>query len=89
MRVGFQYVAQSRAMRSVLLRVSLFFMQSTAVFALLPLVAKRMPGGGAWTYTVLLASLGVGAVAAAFFLPRLLVPVVDWVREGYRLDRTT
>jgi MFS family permease len=73
MRVGFQYVAQSRAMRSVLLRVSLFFMQSTAVFALLPLVAKRMPGGGAWTYTVLLASLGIGAVAAAFFLPRLRV----------------
>jgi MFS family permease len=73
MRVGFQYVSQSRAMRSVLLRVSLFFMQSTAVFALLPLVAKRMPGGGAWTYTVLLASLGIGAVAAAFFLPRLRV----------------
>lgn len=75
MRVGFQYVAQSRAMRSVLVHISLFFLQSTAVFALLPLVAKRMPGGGAWTYTVLLASLGIGAVAAAFFLPRLRVLV--------------
>jgi MFS family permease len=73
MRVGFQYVAQSHAMRSVLLRIAIFFLQSTAVFALLPLVAKRMPGGGAWTYTVLLASLGIGAVATAFSLPRLRV----------------
>ena len=71
MRVGFQYVAQSRAMRSVLVRIAVFFLQTTAVFALLPLVAKRMPGGGAGTYTVLLASLGVGAVAVAFLLPRL------------------
>ena len=73
MRVGFQYVAQSRSMRSVLIRVAIFFLQSTTVFALLPLVAKRLPGGGAWTYTLLLASLGVGAVSAAFFLPRLRV----------------
>ncbi|HQR21302.1 MAG TPA: MFS transporter [Burkholderiaceae bacterium] len=73
MRVGFQYVAQSRAMRSVLLRVACFFLQTTTVFALLPLVARRLPGGGAWTYTILLASLGIGAVAAAFFLPRLRV----------------
>ena len=55
-RVGFQYVAQSRQMRSVLLRVAIFFPQSTALLALLPLVAKRMPDGGAWVYTLLLAS---------------------------------
>ena len=73
MRVGFQYVAQSLLMRSVLLRIAIFFLQSTALLALLPLVAKRMPGGNAWTYTFLLASLGLGAIAAAFFLPRLRV----------------
>jgi MFS family permease/quinol monooxygenase YgiN len=73
MRVGFQYVAQSRPMRSVLLRVAIFFLQSTALFALLPLVAKQMPGGGAWVYTLLLASLGLGAIGAAFWLPRLRV----------------
>lgn len=71
MRVGFQYVAQSRAIKSVLLRVAIFFLQSTALFALLPLVAKHMPDGGAWVYTSLLASLGIGAVAVAFWLPRL------------------
>jgi hypothetical protein len=32
-----------------------------------------MPGGGAWVYTVLLASLGVGAVTAALWLPRMRV----------------
>ena len=73
MRVGFQYIVQSRLMRTVLLRIAIFFLQSTALLALLPLVAKRMPGGGAWTYTFLLASLGVGAIATAFFLPRLRV----------------
>jgi MFS family permease len=72
-RVGFQYVAQSQVMRAVLARVAIFFLQSTPLLALLPLVARGLPGGGAWTYTVLLASMGVGAVAAAFFLPRLRV----------------
>ncbi|HTT11989.1 MAG TPA: MFS transporter [Burkholderiaceae bacterium] len=71
MRVGFQYVAQSRSIRSVLVRVAVFFLQSTALLALLPLVAKHMPSGGAWAYTVLLASLGLGAVIAALWLPRL------------------
>ena len=73
MRVGFQYVVQSTSMRAVLVRVAIFFLQSTALLALLPLVAKNMPGGNAWTYTLLLASLGTGAIATAFLLPRLRV----------------
>src|SRR5215468_7392672 len=35
MRVGFQYVAQSNSIRAVLLRVAVFFLQSTALLALL------------------------------------------------------
>jgi hypothetical protein len=73
MRVGFQYVAQSKSIRSVLLRVAVFFTQSTALLALLPLLAKHMPTGGAWVYTSLLASLGLGAVLAALWLPRIRV----------------
>jgi MFS family permease len=73
MRVGFQYVAQSNSIRAVLLRVAVFFLQSTALLALLPLVAKHMPTGGAWAYTTLLASLGLGAVLAALWLPRIRV----------------
>jgi len=70
-RVGVQYVNQSARMRTVLLRVSVFFVQSTALLALLPLVARQLHEGNAATYTVLLASMGGGAIVVAMFLPRL------------------
>ncbi|WP_372825939.1 MFS transporter [Polaromonas sp.] len=70
MRVGVQFVRQSARLRAVLLRVALFFFHSTALLALLPLVARGL-GGGAGTFTLLLASMGVGAIAVVFVLPRL------------------
>ena len=70
MRVGVQFVRQSARLRAVLLRVALFFFHSTALLALLPLVARGLHGG-AGTFTLLLASMGAGAIAVAFFLPRL------------------
>lgn len=69
MRVGLQHVAQSPRMKAVLLRIFMFFFQSTALTALLPLVALRL-AGGAGTFTALLACMGGGAIAAAFLLPR-------------------
>jgi len=75
MRVGLQYVRQSRRMHAVLLRVALFFLQSMALLGLLPLVAKGLPGGGAGTFTLLLAAMGAGAIVAALFLPRLRAAV--------------
>ena len=71
MRVGMQFVWQSHRLRAVLLQVSLFFFHSTAVLALLPLVARRLHGGDAATYTLLLASMGGGAIVAALNLSRL------------------
>jgi MFS family permease len=71
MRVGLQYVAQSSRLRAVLLRIALFFLHSTALLALLPLVARGLQGGGAGTFTLLLASMGTGAIIAALYLPRL------------------
>jgi MFS family permease len=70
-RVGMQYVAQSSRLRAVLLRIALFFLHSTALLALLPLVARGLHGGGAGTFTLLLASMGSGAIIAAMYLPRL------------------
>jgi MFS family permease len=70
-RVGLQFVRQSSQLRAVLVRVALFFLQSTALLALLPLVAQRLEGGGAGTYTVLIASMGIGAIVAALGLPRV------------------
>ncbi len=71
MRVGMQFVWQSNRLRAVLLRVSLFFFHSTAVLAMLPLVARQLPGGGAGTFTLLLAAMGIGAIVAALNLTRL------------------
>ena len=65
MRVGVQFVRQSPRMRAVLVRIALFFFHSTALLALLPLVARGLPGGGAGTFTLLLASMGAGAIVAA------------------------
>jgi MFS family permease len=71
MRVGLQHVQQSPRMRAVLGRIFLFFLQSTSLTALLPLVARRF-GGGAGSFTMLLAAMGTGAIVAALvLLPRL------------------
>ena len=71
MRVGLQYVRQSYHLKGVMLRVSIFFFHSTALMALLPLVARLVEGGGAGTFTTLLAAMGAGAVASTFVLPAL------------------
>ncbi|HYP70867.1 MAG TPA: MFS transporter, partial [Variovorax sp.] len=64
MRVGVQFVRQSPRMRAVLTRVSIFFLHSTALLALLPLLARGLKGGDAGTFTVLLAAMGSGAIVA-------------------------
>jgi quinol monooxygenase YgiN len=71
MRVGLQFVRQSTRLRAVLLRVALFFLHSTALLALLPLVARGLHGGDAGSFTLLLAAMGAGAIVAAMYLPRL------------------
>ena len=80
MRLGFQFVRESRRLRDALVRTAVFFLHSTAIFALLPLVAKRLGtgSGGAETYTLLLSSLGAGAIAVSTQLPRLRV---RWTRD--------
>ena len=71
MRVGLQFVRQSQRMRAMLLRVFLFFLHSTALLALLPLLARALPGGAAGTFTLLLAAMGAGAIVAALLMPRI------------------
>jgi MFS family permease len=70
MRVGWQHVMQSPRMKSVLVRIFLFFLQSSALLALLPLVAREVHGAGPATYTLMLACIGGGAVVAALLFPR-------------------
>lgn len=89
-RVGVQFVWQSGRMRAVLVRISLFFFHSTALLALLPLIARSLPGGQAGTFTVLLASMGTGAIAAALQMPliRKMMPVQSMIRLGTALQAT-
>jgi MFS family permease len=70
-RVGIQYVKSSMRMRAVLLRVFIFFVQSSALMALLPVIAKDHFNGDAKTFTLLLSCLGFGAIVAASQLPRI------------------
>jgi len=70
MRLGWQFVRESQRMRNAIVRTSTFFLHSTALLALIPLVAKEL-GGGAGEYTLLFSCLGIGAIFSATQLPRL------------------
>ena len=80
LRAGVNFALQSPRLRQVLLRVFLFFFQSTALVALLPLVARDMHGGGPATFTVMLACLGAGAVVAALRFPHWRA---RWTRDQF------
>ena len=75
MRVGLQFIKESPRMRAVIARTVAFFFMSTAIMALLPLTAQRLDGmgwvSGAGIFTVLLASMGSGAIVGAMLLPRI------------------
>lgn len=71
MRAGLRYALASRTMHRVLWRAALFFAFGSAVWALLPLVARVQLGGGPGFYGVMLGSLGAGAIAGAVVMPRL------------------
>jgi MFS family permease len=70
MRTGLNFAWQSTRLKTVLLRIFLFFFQATALSALLPLVARQMHGGGPATFTLMLSTTGAGAIVAALLFPR-------------------
>jgi len=71
MRAGTRYVRHSLAMRAVLVRAGVFILCGSALWALLPLLARHVLGLGSVGYGVLLGCLGAGAVAGAVLLPSL------------------
>ncbi|MDW5498937.1 MFS transporter [Pseudomonas lundensis] len=70
-RAGIRYARASSELHVVLLRAAVFFVFSSSVWALLPLVARQMLGGTAGFYGVLLGAVGAGAIGGAVLLPRL------------------
>lgn len=70
-RAGLRYARSSRELHVVLLRAACFFAFASAVWALLPLVARELLNGDAAYYGLLLGSVGAGAILGALLLPRL------------------
>ncbi len=76
---GFAHVRATATIRAAMLRCFVFTGFSSAVWSLLPLVAKRMAGGSASTYGSMLAALGIGALIGA--------PAIGWMRHHLGLRR--
>ena len=64
---GLRYARLSPGIRTVLVRGSVFGLMGSAIWALLPLIARDLIGGGAVTFGVLYAAFGGGAVVGALF----------------------
>jgi MFS family permease len=65
---GLSYAARSEAIRSLLLLVALVSLTGAPYTTLMPVVATRTLGGGAYTLGFLMAAAGAGAVAGALWL---------------------
>ncbi|WP_336335157.1 MFS transporter [Pseudomonas putida] len=70
-RAGLRYARASRELHVVLVRAFVFFALASSVWALLPLVARSLLGGGAGFYGILLGAVGLGAIAGAVIMPKL------------------
>lgn len=62
---GLRYVRLSPSIRTVLIRGFALGLFGSSIWALMPLIARDLLGGGALTYGVLFGSFGVGAVLGA------------------------
>lgn len=71
MATGLRHASRNGALKATLLRSFGFFTFASAYWALLPLVARGLQGGGAEIYGVLLAAVGGGAVVGALALPSI------------------
>jgi MFS family permease len=78
-RGGFVYVSSSPAIRAAMFRCFVFTLFASALWSLLPLVAKNQVGGGPSTYGVMLGALGAGALVGA--------SVIGWMRHTLGLRR--
>src|SRR5690606_16938942 len=75
LRAGYRYTRHSPAMRLVLVRAVGFFLFGSALWAMLPLIARRELGLDAAGYGALLGCMGAGAVLGALLLKRIRAKV--------------
>ncbi|MEM6660543.1 MAG: MFS transporter [Pseudomonadota bacterium] len=68
---GLRYAANSPALKATLLRAAAFFLFASAMWAMLPLIARDVLSGGPTLYGLMLGAVGAGAVGGALVLPKL------------------
>lgn len=71
MRAGLRYAMRAPELKTVLIRSVGFFVFASALWALLPIIARRDLGLGPAGYGGLLTFMGLGAIAGAILMPRL------------------
>jgi MFS family permease len=71
MRAGTRYIQHSPELQTVLVRTGIFIICASAPWALLPQQARRHLGLGSFGYGMLLGCIGFGALAGAWFLPKV------------------
>jgi MFS family permease len=70
-RAGIRYVRHTPSLQAVLVRAAAFILCASALWALLPLVARQRLGLSASGYGILLGCLGLGGVTGASFLSKV------------------
>lgn len=71
LKTGIRYIRHAPRMRAQLVRTASFSVFASCLWALMPLIANRHLGLGAWGYGSLLACLGAGAVGGTLIFPRV------------------
>jgi len=81
---GVRYLRFAPLLQAVLVRTAMFILPASALWALLPVVARGRLGLDATGFGLLLGALGIGSVAGAVLLPRLrrAVPIDRRVVAG-------
>jgi len=71
LRTGLRFARHSRSIHVVAIRAIAFFISASAIWALLPLLARNVLNQGAGGFGLLLGAVGLGAVIGATQLPRI------------------
>ncbi len=71
MRAGIRYTRHAPSLHTVLIRIGVFILCSSALWALLPLLARQEIGLDSLGYGILLGFFGLGAILTASILPKV------------------
>lgn len=68
---GLRFAVNSPALKATLVRAAAFFLFASAMWAMLPLIAREVLTGGPTLYGLMLGAVGAGAVGGALILPKI------------------